>query len=107
MNKPHKHAEIIKAWADGAEVEFRAHFVERWQDASYPTWHSHYEYRVKVKVKEEVLITRVTLHNTRVTLHKGSLTYPYLSTNSDPTYDQKNLKLTFTDGKLTAAEVIK
>lgn len=95
MNKPHKHAEIIKAWADGAEVEFRAHFVERWQDASYPTWHSHYEYRVKVK--EEVLITRVTLH-------KGSLAYPYLSTNSNPTYDQKNLKLTFTDGKLTAAE---
>ena len=100
MNKPHKYAEVIKAWADGAEVEFRAHFVESWQDASYPTWHSHYEYRVKVKVKEEVLITRVTLH-------KGSLTYPYLSTNSNPTYDQKNLKLTFTDGKLTAAEVIK
>ena len=98
MNKPHKHAEIIKAWADGAEVEFRAHFVERWQDASYPSWYSPYEYRIKVK--EEVLITRVTLH-------KGSLTYPYLSTNSDPTYDQKNLKLTFTDGKLTAAEVIK
>ena len=106
MNKPHKHAEIIKAWAEGAEVEFRAHFAERWQEANYPTWqdtnnptwHSHYEYRVKVK--EEVIITRVTLH-------KGSLTYPYLSTNSDPTYDQKNLKLTFTDGKLTAAEVIK
>ena len=98
MNKPHKHAEIIKAWADGAEVEFRAPFVERWQDANHPTWHSHYEYRIKVKA--EVIITRVTLH-------KGSLTYPYISTNSDPTYDQKNLKLTFTDGKLTAAEVIK
>ena len=100
MNKPHKHAAVIKAWADGAEVEVLGHFVEKWQDANYPTWQSHYEYRVKVKVKEEVLITRVTLH-------KGSLTYPYLSTNSDPTYDQKNLKLTFTDGKLTAAEVIK
>ena len=63
-----------------------------------PTWDRCSEYRIKVEA--EVLITSVTLH-------KGSLTYPYLSTNSDPTYDQKNLKLTFTDGKLTAAEVIK
>lgn len=23
MNKPHKHAELIKAWADGAEIEAR------------------------------------------------------------------------------------
>jgi hypothetical protein len=22
MNKPHKHAELIKAWADGAEIEY-------------------------------------------------------------------------------------
>ena len=98
MNKPHKHAEIIKAWADGAEVEFRSSCTSSWWPTTTPTWDSHYEYRVKVE--EEVLITRVTLH-------KGRLTYPYLSTNSDPTNDQKNLKLTFTDGKLTAAEVIK
>ena len=98
MNKPHKHAEIIKAWADGAEIEVRHSYPSSWWPTTTPTWDRCYEYRVKVK--EEVLITRVTLHN-------GSLTYPYLSTNSDPTYDQKNLKLTFTDGKLTAAEVIK
>ena len=98
MNKPQKHAEIIKAWADGAEVEFRPSCTSSWWPTTTPTWDSCYEYRIKVE--EEVLITRVTLH-------KGSLTYPYLSTNSDPTYDQKNLKLTFTDGKLTAAEVIK
>ena len=24
MNEPHKHAEVIKAWADGAKVEFRS-----------------------------------------------------------------------------------
>ena len=98
MNKPHKHAEIIKAWADGAEVEFKSSCTSSWWPTTTPTWDRCYEYRIKVE--EEVLITRVTLH-------KGSLTYPYLSTNSDPTYDQKNLKLTFTDGKLTAAEVIK
>jgi hypothetical protein len=23
MNKPHKHADLIKAWADGAEIEYR------------------------------------------------------------------------------------
>mgnify|MGYP003479628918 FL=1 len=98
MNKPHKYAEVIKAWADGAEVEFKPPYTSSWWPTTTPTWDSYYEYRIGVK--EEVLITRVTLH-------KGSLTYPYLSTNSDPTYGQKNLKLTFTDGKLTAAEVIK
>ena len=24
MNKPHKHAEVIKAWADGAVIEYKS-----------------------------------------------------------------------------------
>jgi hypothetical protein len=31
MNTPHKHAEAIKAWADGKSVEFRASPDQPWQ----------------------------------------------------------------------------
>lgn len=46
-NPPHKHADIIKAWADGAEVEFRAREAYVWSSARYPNWNEALEYRVK------------------------------------------------------------
>jgi len=30
MKQPHKDAEIIKAWADGAEIEYRTHDTIQW-----------------------------------------------------------------------------
>lgn len=47
--KPHKHAEVIKAWADGATIQFRE-IDGGWYDltAQYPRW-DHPEYRVKPK----------------------------------------------------------
>jgi hypothetical protein len=29
--KPHKHAETIKAWADGADIEYRARGSQEWK----------------------------------------------------------------------------
>lgn len=46
MNKPHKHAEIIKAWADGAEIEF-SYGNEKWHQIDKPTWDPFIKYRVK------------------------------------------------------------
>ena len=96
MNKPHKYAEIIKAWADGAEVEFRSSLGIPWKTASNPNWVNHYEYRVKAK--ETVVITCAQLINC------GGIDIVHVN---HPESYTKNLKLTFTDGKLTAAEVIK
>ena len=31
MNKKHVHCEVIKDWADGAEIEFRCSSDERWR----------------------------------------------------------------------------
>lgn len=46
MNKPHKHAELIKAWADGAENEYRNPSVsDYWYDEESPNWN---EYRIKI-----------------------------------------------------------
>lgn len=52
MNKPHKHAEVIKAWADGVEIEYRDPPDEQWSDAPCPNWYTSLEYRVKPQPKK-------------------------------------------------------
>lgn len=49
--KPHKWAKEIKAWADGAEIEYYAYDV--WSDW-HPDigWFEDYEYRIKPQPKE-------------------------------------------------------
>ena len=44
--KPHKHAELIKAWADGAEIEFRFPGTGVWLLAYDPNWDGDIEYRI-------------------------------------------------------------
>ena len=57
-NPPHKHAEVIKAWADGAVIQVKTSSKGDWKDRVTPkhltTWpdgtvdrFDHYEYRVK------------------------------------------------------------
>ena len=48
--KPHKHAEVIHAWADGAEVQMKMHDGV-WINADTPYWHNDCEYRVKPSEK--------------------------------------------------------
>ncbi len=45
--KQHKHAELIKAWSDGAQIEFKC--GEEWVDfmAGTNNWHECMEYRIK------------------------------------------------------------
>jgi len=47
MKKPHKHKELINAWADGAEIEVRAYGFEPWADVPNPTWNTGAVYRIK------------------------------------------------------------
>jgi hypothetical protein len=47
MKKPHVHAELIKAWADGAEIQSRTGIDKEWYDAFNPQWREHHEYRIK------------------------------------------------------------
>jgi len=50
MGQPHKHAELIKLWADGAEIQ-RYSPVNGWTDIiTYPDWDSFCEkFRIKPK----------------------------------------------------------
>ena len=55
--KPHKHAELIKAWADGAEIEYKSKFGGGWFlfDGEKDGWIEDYEYRIKPEPKLDVV----------------------------------------------------
>jgi hypothetical protein len=45
----HKHSELIKAWADGAEIEYKSKVDGVWCPIEQDNWDEDYEYRVKPK----------------------------------------------------------
>lgn len=50
MPTPHKHAEMIKAWADGETIHYK--YIEgfEWNDCNkLPLWNLYNEYRIKPK----------------------------------------------------------
>jgi hypothetical protein len=47
QRKPHPHAEVIKAWADGAQVQFQYYATKEWGDDNSPQFHVERQYRVK------------------------------------------------------------
>lgn len=52
--KPHKHAAVIKAWADGATIEYRCTLSPTWGVIDEPAFQKDVEYRVK---PEKVRVT--------------------------------------------------
>jgi hypothetical protein len=51
--KPHKHAKEIKAWADGAEIEFYVKEDDIWRPTCSPSWGGAVEYRIKPQPKPD------------------------------------------------------
>lgn len=63
MGKPHKHAELIKAWADGTEVELKNSEGKWCHIGNYPSWADYIEYRIKPEPeypKSSVTIDEIT-----------------------------------------------
>ena len=107
--KPHKHAELIKAWADGAEIERLSKIDGTWYSLYEPEWDEDYEYRIKPEPKSDVVLYSL-VH--RVVHHSPCSPYASISAAYAQIPDPKNranLKLIF-DGKtgeLKSAEVLK
>ena len=56
MGQPHKHADLIKQWADGAEIEFRIANGEWAECLADPIWTTDvYQYRIKPEEKKPVV----------------------------------------------------
>ena len=93
-----KHAAIIKAWADGAEIEGFNPEYQKWIATSNPGWFPDIEYRVKPSMEQPNSVADCFVQ--------------YLDGNNIELYqdtEQKNLRLKFNywTGQLTSAEVLK
>ena len=51
--RPQVHADIIKRWADGAEIQYWNKYRECWTEASTPSWNENLKYRVKPQPKPD------------------------------------------------------
>ncbi len=101
--KPHKHAELIKAWADGAEIESRILCTGTWTWGEWrlnetPSWWAveTIEYRIKPELKPDNNEYYYAYKNGRIAF-------------VSPANNKINLKLTFDGetGELKSAEVLK
>lgn len=53
--KRHIHADLIIAWANGAEIEMAIHSSENWGYSLHPSWSSNLRYRIKPIPKPDVV----------------------------------------------------
>ena len=58
---PHKHAALIKQWADGAAIQYKPHNnLHDWKDADESLgsigWHTWCDYRIKPEPKPDVVV---------------------------------------------------
>ena len=54
MGTPHKHRDVIIAWANGEDIEYWSDTAEKWYEDNDPAWRDHMGYRIKPKrVKKE------------------------------------------------------
>lgn len=93
MGTKHNHAEVIKAWADGEEVEYRT-FQGDWAllDIPAPTW-SYREYRVKPK---------------NIVINRRIEYYHDIKDTNTFTSPKPNLQLEFdAQGQLVSVEMLK
>lgn len=103
---PHVHAECIKAWADGAKIQFRMKGSSiNWVDLNGdPGWSTKCDYRVKPEPKPDRIafaMLFVSLASRTNNTVGQRVTCPY-------TEQGNNIKLTFDGetGKLKSAEAL-
>jgi hypothetical protein len=107
MNKPHKHAKEIIAWANGAEIEFRHEECHAWKTADSPTWNSHIKYRIK----PQPVIKKMYMHYDSIEYFVKEGRYDGMNVPQQMYPDNdamsNHLEFTFTEGKLTSVEIVK
>lgn len=100
--RPHKYAELIKAWADGNLIEYRYDESYPWSTTTNPNWDYVGEFRIKPEPKPDVVITYTVELSQRPDSQGKHLNF-WVNRIDD------NVRFTFDGetGKLKAAEVLK
>lgn len=79
VRKPHKHAEVIRAYADGHDIQMYG--TSSWVDTEYPIFAEEYQYRVKPEPKK---------HKYRVALLRdGDEIWTYTEENGKSTQESR------------------
>jgi hypothetical protein len=93
MEMRHKHADLIHAWAEGAEIEIRRDKDTPWDKTASPKWYYEFEYRIKPTPKPDRVCKFEIAKDGTIWLNP----------------DGANIKLTFDGetGELKFAEVLK
>lgn len=92
MNKQ-EFAKVVQAWADGETIQCCGP-NRKWEDLDdydYPEWEAVTEFEASYRIKAKDVIEYRYTH----------------SSWSGPAHGESDVKLTFTNGKLTNAEVLK
>tara|TARA_R110000868_G_scaffold186435_2_gene428881 strand:+ start:683 stop:991 length:309 start_codon:yes stop_codon:yes gene_type:complete len=100
---PHKHAEAIRAWADGAIIEVNCGAKDIWSIVDHPSWALDNNYRVMPKPHPD-FVKRFYLELNPLVGHRFSEAY----TDKDLVNKHSLIKCTF-DGettKLKSVEII-
>lgn len=74
MSKPHKHAEVIKAWADGAEIQVLNEtlcFSTPWEDCNGENLVYHPDLKYRIKPEREFPKTSLSYHDLLEAYNKG------------------------------------
>jgi hypothetical protein len=104
--KPHKHAELIHAWADGAVIErlwTDPHYKDKcWLIDQHPTWEPWEDYRIKPEPKPDRTKHYLAFEGR---IYSEGDAHPFAGSG----YATPNLKLFFDGetGELKSAEVLK
>jgi len=93
MSKQRKHAELIKKWADGADIQIWDRHSDAWQNQMYPSFFDDYEYREKPKPD--------VVHELSIML-KGDNKFGY----GHPDYPSLRITFDGETGELKSAEVL-
>ena len=96
---PHVHAELIKAWADGAAIQLLGEASGTWYNC-IPSWEPRTQYRIKPEPKPDIVRYARVQYNPKS--FSETFWYGY-RTQAD------NIKATFDGdtGKLKSVEIIK
>jgi hypothetical protein len=102
MNKPHRHAECIKAWADGAQIQVYLNSAGGWTDDTEPDWYPDYRYRIKPVVTKKYY----TYFDERYIADDLNNMQPQTWYSNNEGMRGEHLEWVFVNNKLTAVNII-
>lgn len=106
---PHKHAALIKAWADGETIEYRQSGATYWRElaaGATPAWSTRVDYRIRPEPKPDIIMYGQE-NNPLTHARSSESVMPCVLTYIQTRFDQVKYTFDGETGKLKNVEIIK